>query len=179
MLNLLPEVYHQNDIIINLQNAIYLEYNKLFLEITGLGEQSFIDQATWSLNFWEKMFGIQSDISTNINDRRSMIKSKLSANGTTTTQMIKKICKDYVSQDVDIIENFGQCVIIIKFTGFIGVPPNSDSLKAALLELIPCHLALEFKFVFNTWKDIEDINLTWTEAMSLGLTWEDLETFTR
>ena len=175
----LPQHYSSSPYICSLQNAFEISFNNIQTDVDIFEQQFFIETATYGLIYFESMLGLNTNLLLDIDIRRSLIKTKLRGIGVTTLTQIQNLCSSYGMSDVEITENFEQYSIIIKFTGFIGVPPNSDSLKAALLELIPCHLALEFKFVFNTWKDIEDINLTWTEAMSLGLTWEDLETFTR
>lgn len=122
--------------------------------------------ATWGLALWENALGLSTDITENVDYRRSRIVSKLRGNGTTTVALIQNVSESYTNGDVDVIEYPAEYRFEIKFVGAIGIPPNLDDLKAAIEEIKPAHLQVDYVIIYRTWD------------MVAAYTWGDLSTHT-
>ncbi|MEG0261167.1 MAG: putative phage tail protein [Lysinibacillus sp.] len=139
-------------------------------------DQLFLETATWGLARWEKIFGITPDESKPLEQRRSLVKSKIRGAGVTTTQLVKEVAESWYNGEIDVIEGLG--IIGIKFKSRLGVPPNLKDLEKALREIMPAHLVIEYLFTFLVWNMIDAANKTWGEIDALSMTWDEFETWT-
>lgn len=150
LINYLPEQLHNSKTVQEFQGALNTSNDELNLAQRDLLNQLFVDTATWGLVRWEKYVGLQTDLNKDYEFRRSRIKSKLRGSGTTTKQMIKNVAESFSNGEVDILEDFGNYLVKIKFVGSIGIPPNVNDLADTIEEIKPAHLAYEFIYVYNT-----------------------------
>lgn len=128
--------------------------------------QSFVETATWGLARWEKIFGIYTDLSKPIDQRRSVIKSKIRGAGVTTVALIKEIAESWYNGDIMVTEE--ELKVIIKFNSNYGVPSNLVDVEKALREIIPAHLLIEYLFSFLLIKDVEAMTLVELDATPLS-----------
>lgn len=112
--------------------------------------QFFVNTATWGLDTWEEELGLSSYADKEASQRRSRIVSKIRGMGTVTVSLIKSVAESYANGTVTVTENSAAYSFTIKFVSQIGIPPNLDDLKAAIEEIKPAHLAVEYKFTYNT-----------------------------
>lgn len=145
--------------------------------IQDIIHQCFIETATWGLRVWEELYGIPVDANKDIKFRRSVIKSKMRGQSTTTIKNLKNVAESFSNGEVEIIENLDEYTFGIKFVGNRGIPPNMDDLINSLHENIPCYLVYEFIFVYMTWNEFESYNKTFDEWDSLNLTWDELQIY--
>lgn len=140
--------------------AIFDAYGKLVgrnsIDVDGLLDQTFIETATWGLELLEKEFGIETDISKSITERRSVILSKKRGIGTVTVDLVKSVAESFYGGQVEVKENFEDSVIEIKFISNVGVPPNQDDVYIAVAEILPAHLFLTFEYTYILIRDIHD-----------------------
>lgn len=122
------------------------EFEKLNTCISDVLDQFFIDTATWGLAKWERICGISVDESKPIDQRRSVIKSKLRGIGTVTVALIKNVAESWYNGEVEVTEQPSLYTVKIKFVSKLGVPPNLADIQNALREIIPAHLAINFEF---------------------------------
>lgn len=106
--------------------------------------------ATWGLSFYEKEYGILSDLQKPLEQRRSLLIARMRSRGTTTPEKIKKIADSYANGSVEVEEHNGEYWIELVFTSHIGVPSNIQDLLETLEIIKPAHLGLGYKEVFNT-----------------------------
>lgn len=128
--------------------------------------QSFIETATWGLVRWEKIFGIPTDTSKPIDQRRSVIKSKIRGAGVTTVALIKEITNSWYNGDIEVTEE--ELKVIIKFNSNYGTPSNLADAETALREVIPAHLLIEYLFSYLLIRDIDGVK-TLAEMETLTL----------
>ena len=115
--------------------------------------QYFVLKATWGLVYWEQELGLPSDFSKTIEERRSIIMSKLRSFGN-GLPVIKKVAESFGNGEVAVTERFSEYTVVISFVGMYGVPSNLEDVKQALRNVIPAHLAVEFTFRYLLIKDI-------------------------
>jgi hypothetical protein len=117
--------------------------------------QLFIETATWGLARWEKIFGILTDESKPIDQRRSVLKSKTRGAGVTTKALVEEVAESWYNGDIDVIEQPES--IGIKFNSNFGIPSNLTDVQKALREIIPAHLMIEYLFTYLLIKDIHNV----------------------
>ena len=113
-----------------------------------------IDTATWALAIYEKELGIKTDISKPLDERRSVIKSKLRGTGKIGAAQIKIVADAYSNGNVEV--KFDKA-IYLKFNSFYGVPKNLDDLKRAVREVAPAHLVIIYEFKYLLIRDVNNV----------------------
>lgn len=63
----------------------------------------------------------------------------------------------------------------VSFPGTAGEPAGYEQIRAVILDLLPCHLAVEFALRFLTWALCEARGWTWTGVEAAGHTWDSFE----
>lgn len=122
-------------------------------------QQLLVNTSTWGLKLWEKLYGLDTDLSKSEKDRRSRILSKMRGKGTTTRDMIKNLAKSFVNGSIEVKESPETNSFIIQF-GDIGVPPLLDDLSAAIDEIKPAHLQYTYDIRYLTHREIAQAKWT-------------------
>lgn len=151
-----------------------LELSILNKHIKDLQNQLFVNKATWGLDFFERDYGIKTDISKTYEERREVILAKKRGTGTVTKEMIKNTAKAFTNVDVDVIENKDYS-FTVKFIGEKGIPRNLQDFKDMLEEIKPAHLAYNLEFTYTVWDFLKEKNLTWAGASNK--TWDELKIY--
>ncbi|WP_097014809.1 YmfQ family protein [Anaerocolumna aminovalerica] len=170
LITLLPEYYKGNKTMEELQGILSTDINHLANNINTAIDQCFVNTATALLSRYEKIYGIQVEVSKSNEFRRERIRAKIRGTGTVTKQMIENVAKSYSNGDVEVIENTEDYSFKVKFVGTKGIPDNMADLTLTINEIKPAHLSFSFEYTYNTWNDIA--NMTWDEASAY--TWEQL-----
>ena len=149
LIDYLPS-FANNEIDIQIQEALENELLTLIDEKDDLLEQFFIDTATWGLDYWENILSIKNRFDLSIEDRRSNIKAKMRGKGTTTIEVIKAISEAYTKTNVD-VEVFSN---LFSFTlSFITNDCSYNTileLDKKIEEIKPAHLEHKFEMIlFN------------------------------
>lgn len=155
-------------------NAYAVELEKLNADIADVLAQFYVDTATWGLGRWEKMFGIPTDETKPLDQRRSSIKSKLRMFGTVTVSVIKNVAESFQYGEVDVSEDPKNYTINVKFIGKLGVPPNLQDVKDALRDIIPAHLAINYSFTYATYDMVTEVYKTYSDMAASGLTYAQI-----
>lgn len=58
-----------------------------------------------------------------------------------------------------------------------GIPEDFDKLKTRIEEIIPCHLAAEYRFTYSTWQELMSRLLNWTAIEGNAKSWRQLEIY--
>lgn len=162
----LPRFY---DDIRDFQELLKVEAKELAAidsQMNEVVDQLFIETATWGLARWEKIFGILADESKPIEQRRSVLKSKIRGAGVTTVALVKEVAESWYNGEIEVAEESGR--VAIKFHSNYGVPSNLSDVEKALREIIPAHLLIEYLFTYLLIKDIHNVK-TITEMEGITL----------
>lgn len=133
-------------------------------------DQLFIETATWGLDRWEEFFGISPDPAKPIDQRRSVLKSKVRGAGVTTATLIKEVAESWYNGTIEVTELPG--MIEIKFLSNYGVPENLEDVERALRNIIPAHLGIKFEFKYVLYRHLSGIayraltDLTYEELLT-------------
>lgn len=124
--------------------------DKLGGELSNLFLQVLPQTATeWGLDLWEKRVGIITNTSKSIEERRAKILAKLNTRGTTTVEVIKQICKSFVS-NVEIVEHNSEYYFEVNLLTATGFPYALDSLYDSVEIAKPAHLGVKYKLISLT-----------------------------
>lgn len=161
LMNYLPFYYQGIEEIVDLQNSIGIEYKTLKDKIDDIFNQCFIETTTWGIQLWEKIYGIPiGNTTSNLDDRREYIISKMRSEGSTTINKIKNLALSFTNGIIEVEENYAEYTITIKFTSIVGRISNLDNFEKTLKVIIPAHLGYSFIFRYNMHKELKEKNLT-------------------
>lgn len=177
MWDYLPRYYRDSKNVLSIIEPEASEFSGLNAAILDVLNQYFIDSATWGLSRWEKVCGIPIDESKPYDQRRSVIKSRIRGMGTVTVAFVKSVAQAYEHGDLEVQEDNSRYTVVITFIGTRGVPASLPDVEAALREIIPAHLAIEFTFTYLVWNELDAKPQTWDQIDALGLTWDGLEVY--
>lgn len=65
--------------------------------------------------------------------------------------------------------------VTITFPGQRGVPDEIEQLKLRIESILPCHLVVEYKYVYATWADVEGSFAKWRDIDRANLPWSEME----
>ena len=57
-----------------------------------------------------------------------------------------------------------------------GVPEEFEQIRSIILDILPCHLEVEFYFRYLTWAECERGAYTWATVEAAGHTWDTFQT---
>ncbi len=170
LMEYLPDYYVGNKTMENLQDILSSGINELADDLGETVDQCLINTATALLSRYEKVYGLEVDVTKSDEFRRERIRAKVRGTGTVTKQMIAEVARSYSNGEVAVIENNENSSFVVKFIGTKGVPANMADLTLTIEEIKPAHLSFTFEYTFNTWNDI--LHMTWEEAGRF--TWDQL-----
>lgn len=56
-----------------------------------------------------------------------------------------------------------------------GIPDGFDQIKGIILDILPCHLDVEFYFRYLTWAECEAAEYTWEQVETAEHTWKSFQ----
>ena len=125
----------------------------------------------------EAEFGVASDNTKPIVQRRAVLIAKLRGQGTTTPAFICNVAASFEYGEVSVDESSAPYTVRIIFESVIGIPPNMEDFIRTIEEVKPAHLVFEYVYRYNTWDMIEAFEKTWDEWEALDITFEGLMTY--
>lgn len=167
----LPDYYAEVTDVVYVQDAIAKELGRLRYDIQDVLNQFYVYTATWGLEEWERLIGIKTDYTKPLEQRRSVIISRLRGAGTTTVERLKDVAASFSGGEVAIIEYPEEHRFIIKFVGTAGIPPNLNDLTSTVGQIKPAHLTFSYEYTYLTWA--RATRFTWVGAS--GITWEEIK----
>lgn len=176
-LNYSMKEYSESDLFTNLMRisaGVAIEEQQEFEDVRA---QFDINTATWSIPDWENEFGVPLDKDKPLEQRKSVVKSKMRSTGATRLRLIKKVAESFEYGEVGVTQDIPNYLITITFVGKFGIPPNIEDIQLALREIIPAHLEVKYVFTYLTWDELDSYKYTWDQLDALKLTWDELETY--
>lgn len=127
---------------------------------------------------FEQEFGIVPTSDMTLEDRKSKLLSILRGQGGVTNVLkIKTIAESFENGEVEIVPNFNKSCYIIKFIDKKGVPQRLNDLYNSIELVNPCHLKIQYEFLFEKWGELygDSNNITpykWGELKKF--TWQEV-----
>lgn len=152
----LPDYYDEIVEMDTLTATEGIEFDALYADIETILNESYPETATIFLDRYEKDLQIPVDPTKPVDQRRSVIISKMRGNGKVSGSMIKNVAQAYDGGAVDVEVDVPRYTIIITFIDTVGIPPNLNDLKQALEDIKPGHMKLEYKLRYLLVRDIHN-----------------------
>jgi hypothetical protein len=159
MLSFLPGYYGRSRIMRSILDAQGAELDKLWEALDETLRQFYVTTATWGLEGWERELGIPADPEKPVEQRRSVILSKLRGIGSVTPQLLKSVAEAYDGGTVEVYAQPGSYRFTVKFIDTLGVPDNLRDLQAAIEEIKPAHLAVDYEYRYLLIDQVEAMTL--------------------
>lgn len=172
MFSYLPAYYETSRVIRASMNTTGAEMDMFYQALNETLDQFFIRTATWGLDRWEYEYGIPTDHTKPIDQRRAVVESKKRGVGKFSGRLVKSVAEAYDGGTVDVTFRPQEYSFTVKFISTIGIPPNLDDLKAVIEEIKPAHMAVDYKFRFYLYSDMA--LMTYSELTATGKTYEEV-----
>lgn len=72
-------------------------------------------------------------------------------------------------------QELGSGVLRVLFPEVAGVPEEFEQIRSIILEILPCHLEVEFYFRYLTWEECEWVAFTWETVEAAEHTWDSFQ----
>ncbi|MEK0312485.1 YmfQ family protein [Cohnella sp. 56] len=167
MLGFLPGYYASSRVMRSLLDAEGMELDELRQALDETLAQFFVDTATWGLERWERDLDIATDTSKPLDQRRSLVKSKLRGTGTVTVALMRSVAESFVNGAIEVTQQPALYRVTVRFVDTLGLPPNMDDIKAALEAIVPAHLAVTYSFRYLTINEVNGQTINQMQAHSL------------
>lgn len=152
------------------------EMDELMTNRQELLDQFYVQTAAgWGLDRWEEMLGLPGYADKSLDQRRSRIISKLRGMGTVTAALIKNVAESYTNGMVEVAEYPETYSFIVTFADQHGIPPNYEDLQAAIEEIKPAHLTVDYLLRYLIWNELDAAELTWEQLDGKNLAWNEFE----
>lgn len=148
LMDLLPSFYEGNATMEELQDVLSGDVSTMICDLQKAVNECFISTAADTLKRYENIFGIKTDVSKSLAERRSRIKGKMRVRGVTTVEVMRKVAASFANDqaDVRIIEHNPEYRLVIQYIETLGRPPDYRGLAEAVEEIKPAHLAWSVEF---------------------------------
>ena len=136
------------------QRVLSWEHEQYRLKIIDFAKQFHPQSATWGLNVWEEELGLKTDLTENLELRRSKVMAKLLGASPMTVDNTNKLVNLFTDDGkayVDELPTDGTIKIVIP-----SLYANLDEMRRSLDELLPAHLVYYFQHVIEFNVDEKD-----------------------
>ncbi|MGY5345559.1 YmfQ family protein [Paenibacillus glucanolyticus] len=154
-LSYLPSFYHDVREMKAIAGAEGTELDKLTQELEDLLDQYYPETATWALSRYEQDLNIPVNLSKPIEQRRSVIISKMRGSGKVSASMLKNVAQAYERGSIEVTVQPDAYKVTIHFRDTLGIPPNLSDLKSAIEEIKPAYMTVDYALRYLTITEVE------------------------
>ena len=125
------------------------------------------------MEFWD-MLTARRPAAVTAEDRRAAIAALLQIDGDRLTPAaIDRTIRGCGIRARALEMGGGQLRVI--FPEVAGEPEDFDQIRKIILDILPCHLEVEFYFRYLTWAECEAAGYTWGQVEAAEYTWESFQ----
>ena len=138
MLDMVAPIYDKSKVTLYLFQTFGIVLEKEMDFILGdFINQIFPQTATWGLKYWEDEFGVVTDESKTIKQRRNYLLSVMYKKRPMTPKRLKQIVKGVTGFEADIVENIAHNTFLVIIRGYVT---NLNPVTEELNKKVPAHL---------------------------------------
>lgn len=149
---LLPKEYRDAQLIRDLLTPVDTVDARQRSRAEEIARQIMLDQLTINLAVEEKLAGITPAPGATLDDRRAAVIAKWRSGGKTDLAQIQRVCDAWKNGEVEV--SYQGDTIHLQFVGAYGVPADMDGLLAAVGDVRPAHLAVEYALRYLLLRDV-------------------------
>lgn len=159
LMTLLPPLYENVLEMQLLTQTEGQELDRLVQGLDGVLDQFYPESATWALDRYERDLQIPTNQAKPYDQRRSVIISKMRGSGKVSGWMLKNVAQAYESGGIEVSVSPEEYMIRVRFIDTWGLPPNLDDLKAAIEDIKPAHMTVDYRLRYLTIAEVESMTL--------------------
>lgn len=138
------------------------EFTRVQAKLRELLDQFYVESATFGLDRWESIVGIEHIPQRSEISRRHFIEAKLRGTGTTTLSMLNDIVNAFYGFETTELPS--ENAVNFKLVGRRGIPKNLEDIQAAVNDVIPAHIEPRYEFTYLPWSELESSGMRWADA---------------
>lgn len=140
------------------------------------GECNVVTAETYGLSSYEEIMPYIPSYN-NLKSRRNAIMALLQIDDAsfTVAALNKTLAGCGVKAVVE--ETANQYVVSISFPEVRGIPENLDELDERIKTILPCHIGVEYQYVYITWLEVESNFSTWAGLEAHNFSWKEFEIY--
>ena len=173
MIEMLPWYYRKSQVVKDLYDVIAAALERLGLDISELDRDLFIATAA-DFTRHEADVGL-IPVSADAETKRARVITRLQGNNLLTLSELERLVTDYEKTGCSIEEDYKNYTVTIIFSGRKGMPSNIDQIQAAIEELKPAHIKINYVSLQNTWTEVRQKLGTWGNAKQF--TWGGIKEY--
>jgi P2-related tail formation protein len=125
-------------------------FEKLEVDISELFLQILPQTATeWGISLWEKRIGISTNTAKTLEERRARVLAKFINRSTTTVEVIKQVCRSFLSE-VEVVEHNDEYYFKINLLSDLGFSNELESMYDFIEAVKPAHLGIKYKLILRS-----------------------------
>ena len=145
----MPRYYQNSTNIKNITEPMNIENETQETLIAAIVNQFVVNTATYALVRYEEQYGLPINPTISLDERRSRIKAKMRSIGVVNTEMLQNIVDAWTNSYIEVIEDYANFTITIKFVSSIGIPANMQDVYDAINAIKPAHLIFLYEFKYR------------------------------
>ncbi|MEY8001624.1 putative phage tail protein [Clostridium sp. Mt-5] len=166
LINNLHKLYRQDPYINQIFNSAGLDLDNLATNVQDALNQYDFSTMTWGIPILENTLNFKTNSNSPIEDKRSQLQAKWRSNGKSDIYLLQAVANSWKNGDCTV--TFVNGKIQVQFTGEYGTPTDLDSLKKALENVKPEHLAIVYSFRYLTIGEVQNMTLAQMEQTPLS-----------
>lgn len=145
LMELLPGFYRASPEMTALQAGFAGPVEDLWQAYDSLMAQLDIQTATWGLRLWEEQYGLDTDVTRPLEERRARLLSKVRGQGTTTAALIQNVAESFVGGTVEVLESPASYWFELAVREAGERQSDLRGLAQAVEEIRPAHLGFHIR----------------------------------
>lgn len=155
----LPSFYHGIREMKAIADAEGAELDQLGERLVDLIDQYYPETATWALSRYEQDLSIPVNLSKPLEQRRSVVISKMRGSGKVSASMLKNVAQAYERGSIEVSVQPAEYKVTIHFRDTLGIPPNLSDLQSAIEAIKPAHMAVDYALRYLTIAEVEGMTV--------------------
>ena len=146
VLRYLPKYLSKDETFKGTQDSLSEEHEKQRLLIIDICKQLFVETATWGLDDWERVYGLENNRNLSIDDRRAYLLIKIQGSQTITENKLQEFINlVYPPGSAVVKENTGPN----RFSVLLDTADALDEIRNVIEVYKPAHLTYAIAHEFN------------------------------
>lgn len=153
------------------------QLDEIFETLEELGRETVTAQAeSYGLKNYEALLPYTPAYITT-QDERNSVMALLRIRGGCFTRGLLEETLSGCGISASIAESDTAMTVTVGFPKNRGVPEGFDVLKLRVEEIVPCHLAVEYRFTYSTWLELMVKLQSWSDISENTCCWRELEIY--
>lgn len=141
LMEYLPIYYRGCEPVEALQEAAQEQAARARESRDGFLAQCVLQTATWGLSLWEQAYGLEPEAAKTPQERRARVMGRMRGAATTTPAHLEEVAGSFANRGVEVQEIPKEYRFLLRFFGLEESPVPLASLRGAIEECKPAHLA--------------------------------------